>query len=301
MVDPIEDENLLAGGSRAWSLILWCMRIIIALQCIGLSGRYLFSAYESESDVFGYLFFDIGWPEKLAQLIDDVGAYGCLVSAIVLIAAGLLPLRWSQPQKPSRIGFAARALEYAALMFVATWAFLLAATHMARGEMFAEYSFGEHAVRFVTPLTMILLLLSSTASSKTLVKAAALILTVAAASTYVVHGYVAQQLHGPFIDLILLSDMRIFKLEIDQSTAETALQVIGWTDIVVGVLLLVTRWRLIAAYMIFWGVITATSRMTAFGFAAWPETLMRAANAGAPLVLLLLYQNLKTKSDGLQT
>lgn len=282
--------------------ILWCLRIVIAFQCLGLAGRYLFSASESESDIFEYLYFDIGWPEHWAQLVDDVGAYGCLLSMIVLIVAGCLPARRSGKQQRRKSAMVARYLEYAALIFIGAWFFLLAAAHMARGEAYAEFAIGEQAVRFATPLAMIMLLCCLTASSlQFLAKTTSIMLTVAVVATFTVHGYVALQLHGPFVDLILLTDMRLFQFGFEQSTAETLLRIIGWADIVVGALLLITRWRVIAVYMIVWGLITAASRMTAFGSVAWPETFIRAANAGAPLVLLLLYQFLMPKKDGIQS
>lgn len=295
--DVVDDPK---PDSGSCNVILWCLRIVITVQCVGVAGRYLFSPNECESDVFGYLFFDAGWPEKLAQLIDDVGAYGCVVSAIVLIVAGLVSLTPSAIQPPPKSGWVSRYLEYAALVFIATWAFFLAAAHMIRGEVYAEFALAEQAVRFVTPLAMVLLLRYSINSSVILVRAATIGLTLAVVATFAVHGYIAQELYGPFVDLILLSDMRLFKFGIEQSTAETFLEFIGWADIVVAALLLLTRWRMIAAYMMIWGLITAASRLTAFGFVAWPESLIRIANAGAPLVLLLLYQKLRPKKANRQ-
>ena len=183
------------------------------------------------------------------------------------------------------------------LIFVAAWSFLLAAAHTARGGSYAEFAIGEHAVRFTTPLALLLLLCSSSAVSVRLARVAAILLTFAVVATFAAHGYVAQRLHGPFVDLILLTDMNCFHLGIEQSTAETLLKIIGWADILVGVLLMMTRWKAVAAYMIIWGLITASSRMTAFGILAWPETLIRVANGGAPLVLFMLYRSLKPDSE----
>ena len=279
--------------------IFWCFRVVIAVQCAGLAGRYLFASNESESDVFGFLFFDRGWPEGLAQLIDDVGSYGCLVSMVALVTSGLFWPRSSGPQAHRGIGFVALYVENAALILIATWFFLLAAAHSARGETNAEFAIAEHAVRFTTPLAMLLLLRKFATSGINFAKVATLLLTAAAASTFIAHGYVAQLSppHGPFVDLILLSDLRLFQFGLEQSTAETLLKIIGWADIVVGALLLLTRWRMMAVYMIIWGLITAASRMTAFGVSAWPETFIRAANGGAPLVLLLLYTNIMHSKD----
>jgi hypothetical protein len=280
---------------RSSVAVLWCLRIVIVIQCVGIAGRYVLSTYESESDVYGLLYFDLGWPEKVAQLIDDVGGWGCLVSAVVLVVNGCVSDRNSlgrgladHAPAESRLCFIVDAI---VLIFVATWTISLGASHMIRGELYAELALGELAVRFFAPIGLLLLLQAASASSRKLMLIATGLLTVAAAMTFAVHGYKAIQQYGPFVDLILLSDNRIFGIGPKQATTESILLIIGWTDIVVAALLLATRWRVVAAYMFLWGLITAFSRMTALGMVAWPETLIRSANAGVPLVLWFLYQN----------
>ena len=43
--------------------------------------------------------------------------------------------------------------------------------------------------------------------------------------------------------------------------------------------------------MALWGIITACSRITANGWEAYPEALIRAANGGLPLAILLYWLN----------
>lgn len=268
--------------------ILGCLRIVVVLQCVGVAGRYLFSVNESESNIFGFLFFDIGWPEKLAQGIDDTGAYGCVISGAFLVVAGVFSIGRGDGVRRGRLRVA-QWLDFVALTYVTTWMFLLAVAQMLRGEMYAELAIGEQAVRFTTPFAMLLLLHSFGERAGGLARIAGIILLLATAVTFGSHGYVATQLHGPFVDLILLTDLRLTKFGLGQSSAEILLGIIGWADIVVAALLLLTRWRPIAVYMAIWGLISAASRMTAFGLVAWPETLIRVANAGAPFALLLIY------------
>ena len=280
--------------------ILWCFRIVIALQCVGIGGRYVLSSNESESDVYGFLFFDHGWPEYSAQLIDDIGAYVCLFSGLILIVNGIVLSR-----KPSlRLLRIILLVDTALLIIVASWTFILAATHSVRGEVYAELTLGELAVRFATPVAMLIYLRGFGNSSKKFTLIATGVLTIAVTATFAVHGYKAQLLYGPFTDLILLTDQRLFQSDMEQATAESLLYLIGWTDIIVAGLLLFTRWRVVSFYMMLWGLISASSRLTAFGFAAWPETLIRSANWGAPLLLLCLIQirvKFKNQSELSQT
>ena len=281
--------------------ILWCLRWVVAFQCIGIAGRYALSANECESDVYEWLFFDLGWPEPTAQLIDDLGAYGCLFAAILLVLngfiAGLLASQEpSHGRQPSRWEWYSRWIDTLALFFVAFWVLGMAATHSVRGEVFAELTLGELAVRVLVPIALALLICEFDYSSQQLLAVATWLLTFAVAITFAVHGYKSLLWHGPFVDLVLLSDMRLFHLGIEQVTAQDFLTVIGWCDIAVAVALLTTRWPsatlyLATWYMATWGGITAASRMTAYGLVAWPETLIRTANWGAPLGLMLLLRH----------
>ena len=270
--------------------LLWCFRIVVALPCFGVAGRYVLSSIESESDVYGFLFFDRGFPETLAQGIDDAGAYGCLISGVILIANGIWLTIQSGRKPNQQLMKTSNALDSIALIFVASWTIILAIAHSVRGEVFAELALGELAVRFVTPIAMLFYLRGFERSSRRMTTVATWLLIAATATTFGVHGYKALKLFGPFTDLILLSDNRVFQFELEQATAESILTMIGWADIAIAALLILTRWRLVAAYMLIWGIITAASRMTAFGSMAWAETLIRSTNWGSPLILLLIFQ-----------
>lgn len=288
-----------------WNAIQ-CLRIVIFLQCLGVGGRYLISSNESESDVYGFLFFDRDWPETIAQQIDDWGMTACFLAGWVIIAGALIDWirlrnhrarKTSEPVNPSLrlhspLFKTWRIIECTACCVVAAWILLLASAHMVRGDIYAELSLGEQAVRFISPLVLLLMLTKPNPR-----RIALGFLAIASFSTFAVHGYKALNCYGPFTDLILLTSERFALLKIDQSTAEYSLYIIGGIDIVVAFLLLSIRWRSVAMYMVFWGMITASSRMTALGWSAWPETLIRAANWGAPLAVLLLMKVQTKNSD----
>ncbi len=275
-----------------------CLRVVIALQSLGIAGRYLLSANETESDVYGYLYFDLGIPESMAQAIDDVGAGGCLLSASVLLANGLLVGIGSSLHSRFRKPSAVRWLDRAALLWVAAWSIVMAAAHTVRGDAFAELSFGEYAVRFAAPVAFMLILAARNVSATNRrTKVAFWMLSIGAAATFAVHGYKAIGSYGPFVDLILLTDSRLWHFEVSQLTAERCLLVIGWVDLLVAAMLLLWRWPSAAIYMTVWGLLTSVSRLTAYGETAWPETLIRAANWGVPLAVLLLGVSLRSVTE----
>ena len=59
----------------------WVLRWVVVIQCVGLGGRYLLSSGETESDIYGWLYFDLLWPERICQGIDDAGMVLTLVAA----------------------------------------------------------------------------------------------------------------------------------------------------------------------------------------------------------------------------
>ncbi|MEZ6087214.1 MAG: hypothetical protein R3C05_04115 [Pirellulaceae bacterium] len=168
---------------------------------------------------------------------------------------------------------------------------VIALAHMARGDAYSQWALAEYAVRYAAPLAAAYLISigSRIYEDGKAFSFVMLGLAVATSATFVLHGYKALDQYGAFTDLILLSDQRIFQLGLSQAFAENTLYVIGAIDVGVGILLLATQWRGVALYMALWGAITAASRMTAFGWGAWPETFLRTANFGVPLVLALYW------------
>ena len=82
--NELSDRLDVAAGSRT---VQFWMHVVVLLQSIGVGGKYYFSPIETESDIYGFLFFDHGWPEDVAQWIDDGGAVGCVVAGCVLVAS----------------------------------------------------------------------------------------------------------------------------------------------------------------------------------------------------------------------
>ena len=156
----------------------------------------------------------------------------------------------------------------------------------------AEWAIAAHAVRIFSPVALVALLCAggeSDASGRSTIIGEWL-LRLAIVATFVTHGVEAIRLNPAFVDLLIGSAENL--LGLTQTVTNVLLYIIGAIDIVLAVLLLGTRWRWVPAYLAFWGFVTACSRITAaglIGFAfAYPETLIRAANGGAPLALFIL-------------
>ncbi|QDS94257.1 hypothetical protein FF011L_30360 [Roseimaritima multifibrata] len=276
--------------------MLECLRVIVVIECFGLGGRYLFSSFETESDIYGWLYFDCHWPETIAQGIDNAGSLVTLIAGGLLCLTGVLMASRPSESPPPKI---VRRIDQAAALWIAVWMLLLAAAHMMRAAVFAELALSEHAVRYIAPLALAvcgsagLPARSAAAPHLNRSRYIVLLLTVAAAFTFAAHGYKAYECYAPFTDLILLSDMQWTETGCTQATAERILVVIGVVDILAALILLIFRSRLAAFYMVVWGFVTAASRITALGADAWPETLIRIANGGVPLAILIYWMTLR--------
>ena len=75
----------------------------------------------------------------------------------------------------------------------------------------------------------------------------------------------------------------------DVETTLLLMRIIGWQDILLACALLLFRHKALLYWVACWGIITAFSRMTAMGFTVYDMTLIRAANGGLALVLLLFW------------
>jgi hypothetical protein len=176
----------------------------------------------------------------------------------------------------------------------------LAGRHMG-GYAFSELTPAAHALRYLTPLALALIAVhaksASTRSNAAPVslehdvpgwsrKSAEWLLRLGLAAVFLIHGYEAIRLHPEFIDLIISSGHNLLGMRIEEAQAASALKVIGAVDIAVAALVLIRRWRVLLGWMALWGLVTALSRMTAYGWGAYPEVLLRATHFMVPLALL---------------
>jgi len=204
------------------------------------------------------------------------------------------------------------------LLFITFYVFLeaYAGYHMA-GYRFSEWTILAHCLRYSTPLALILLCIFPCLKKSTSWRTspAVFILRLATAAVFFSHGLLCLKGDGRFIDYIIGTGRHLAGLNIAESSALAAMQIIGWVDMILaGALLLlphpiflprrlfptpkpnsILRHHLIPSiliWMAFWGFITALSRMTALGFkegrSEYYEVLLRSSHYLAPIALLYL-------------
>ena len=159
-----------------------------------------------------------------------------------------------------------------------------------RGYTFSEWAIAAQAPRYLTPFAIILLLvgLHRIGLGRGFHIAGRLVLRVALAVVFAVHGLEALQAHPGFIDLIISSASNLVGWRVPERTATQTLLVIGYVDIAVALALLIWPRTPILWWAAFWGGLTALSRVTAYGFGAYPDVVVRATHVLVPLALGML-------------
>jgi hypothetical protein len=148
----------------------------------------------------------------------------------------------------------------------------------------AELVFACHGVRWLGPLAIWLLLRERS------VALGEWLLRIAVAATFVGHGLEALDHHAKFIDYIYSAGDLLGQAH-DEQLARRLLTGIGLLDLVVATALLAVRLPAVALWMACWGLLTACARMVHLGASGWPETAIRATNAGLPLALMLMWRH----------
>lgn len=282
-------------NDRSLASLACCLRVVLALQCFGVAALLFFAEYREEGPVFSFLWMGQKWPYEMAMVVERWATIIYLVAGLLL----LLPCffraapatRWSAVWQSTLLIY----------LFVWSLAIAVAGTAIG-GEFMSEWMLAEHATRIIAPLSLLVLLpvRYGAVVASWRIYSFEWLLRLGVACTFFAHGLLAWNHAGPFVDLILSSGRNLQDIVpnpakdwlgqiLTQSHAELALTIIGLIDMLVAAAVLVVRWRAIAVYMVVWGAITAASRMTEFGWGNYPETLVRAANAGLPLALLLYW------------
>ena len=270
--------------------VLTLLRAVLLVQTLGLASSLLWGQFESESDIYGLLMFDLDWDEAAAQMREDAGMWAAVFAAVVLAAAAGWERFTSRPL--SRVAKCGYGIQLALLAWLTSWQLLYAFAKTYRGGYFMPlWTPGEQAARFMLPVIIALLVWRQWRNSpgETILTASAaeFLLRLAAAVTFFAHGLKAWFGNPEYVNFILASSDNLLGWTPNETGATRMLMFIGVLDIIVAGWLLLQRSTAIAWYMFAWGLITAASRMTSYGWEFYPETIMRAANWGLPLALAL--------------
>lgn len=172
----------------------------------------------------------------------------------------------------------------------AAWLLLNAhAVALNGGKAYAHLAIPAHATRWMLPIALCLLnVMKGCIKPKPhWILHTNWMLRIACASTFVIHGWEAFQLHPGFQDLIYVTWGYIGP-EPSADTIHILLRVIGLMDGMMAMSVLLVHSPKTLYWMALWGLITALSRPLTMGFEAWPELAMRLANAAVPMFIIAL-------------
>lgn len=159
------------------------------------------------------------------------------------------------------------------------------------GYRFSEWTLGAQALRYMVPLAVIVILpwpFSRMLSLKGQVNLACWLLRIGLAVVFATHGLECLMGNPHFTDFIIGSANNMLGVRWTEALALQIMQFIGWVDIIVALAVLLKPNKFLLAWLMFWAIITAFSRMTALGPGAYTEALQRASHIFAPLAVYLL-------------
>ncbi len=273
------------------SVISWCLRVVIALQCTGAAIAVLLAPVEKQPALQRLLITQANFSAETARSGVHLATWAMLICGLLLLFIPLLSvLERRLAEKPLQL-LPSIVWQAPLLLTVVAWQVFYAIASTASGSDYSQWSAASQAVRWATPLALLLLapsLRGGLPSTQRMDDAVSL-LRFAAAATFTAHGVKALLLHKPFEVLVINSARNLIWLDASAVSIAPLLQLIGVLDILLAVLLVTTRWRWVPAYMAAWGFIAAASRITAHGLYAYPEALLRTANGGAALAVFLVW------------
>ncbi|CAN5378932.1 hypothetical protein BH23BAC1_BH23BAC1_49860 [soil metagenome] len=253
---------------NAWEKALILLRFAVFIQCLGF-----FFTTKTGTSIEGLLFMEYRLPQAQAKSIELWAGYTFLI-------LGVAQLLWISP-----IIWFSLVIE----TFLLAWII-----RQHGGNPFSDLAVLAYAVRYLTPLGLIFLLWSK----KHFHNIGFWILILGLSITFITHGYEAISLHPVFLDYLITSAKNILNWNLQESTASNILRIIGFIDILMALLLVITRNKYILIWLAIWGFLTAFSRITELGWGMYPEVLVRVAHFCVPLALLL-FKKVK-KLDPLQ-
>ena len=275
--------------------LLWFLRILVVVQSLGYAAKLA-----APSALNSFLLGSMGDP-FVTNLDRSVQIF------LWFSSAALLGLGFLQPPARSL----ARRLDFLILGLLAGWFFLLAIFSwlVNPGNPFHATDPAGHAVRYAAPLALILFIAFPGREEESKIM---WILRWGVAGTFVGHGLCALWMKPSFIDLIVgtmnsfFGDPVLTAGSLDaleeafavaasrQAFAEAALPIIAIQDFILVALLLLPgkRIKTVALWMAVWGIVTAMSRMTAYGWDHWHDLALRICNGGIPLFLWCYWKSL---------
>ncbi len=225
-----------------------------------------------------YLFMELGLPHVTAGRLER----GAAALTLMATAGALVFFRWP---------WFLPAAGYIFAEAIARW-------HV-QGQAYSEWAPLTHSARYAAPLVLALWLVAARRQPEAATRwqsIGAWLLRFALAAVFVSHGLEALQGHPGFVDLILSSALNLGGWRLTEGTATAALEWIGVADFAAAGALILRPHPAVLAWAAFWAALTACSRLTANGWGAYPDVLLRAAYFLGPLALWRLQHHAPAKA-----
>ncbi|MEM7674673.1 MAG: hypothetical protein AAF449_01580 [Myxococcota bacterium] len=235
--------------------------VVFVIQTIGFAGLVV-----RQGTPVGSLMFSSGWLSEPVSSAVDGGFAAVLVVCSLILSGG--PRSWTV--------IAGGVAGFVMLC-------LTLADAVNGGHFGAELAPAAHAVRWVVPAVLAGLAIGWPA------KDALRTLRIAAGAVFVAHGVECLRQHPGFVDFLVTVPETYLSVSLSQGQAVEALLAIGVLDVVVGLAMAVIGGPVVAGWMAFWGLMTAAVRLLYFGGLGWPDALVRVANGGVPLIILIVH------------
>jgi hypothetical protein len=261
IADP--DAAAAEARHRLGGAIRWLSLAVIA----GAAGMAVAALRGEGSAMNTYLFMERALSHEAAGRIERSAALLVLLTAL----AGIGWARWP---------LLLPAIAYPLLEAIAR-------LHV-EGQAFSEWALYAHAPRYAAPAALCCLLVArgpGRSAPAGWLAAGEWLLRAACASVFLIHGLECLRANPAFIDLLISSAQNLLRLRLTESSARSALEVIGFADLAVAGALLIRMHPAVLAWAAAWATIAALARLTASGWGAFPDVLVRASAALAPLVL----------------
>jgi len=261
-------ETPIPRGTR---LIQATLRVVVAVQCWGMAAARLHRGKATPVTEFLAPAYELS--AEQIPMVEDLAGYFMVLAGIVILI------------RPNTL----------ILVPVIIWQAMVAICAMMLGHgTIPELEPAEQAVRYVAPIALLLIDFwpPRIKPNLTLCRSAIGLLRLATVCTFASHGAVCLfqfQNGGSFVELLTLSLHKVTQYDIDPYRAKQCIALIGAVDIAVAVSLLTSRNRAIVLWMVLWGFLTAFSRILAYGTEGYDMALIRAANGGAPLAVLIFW------------
>ncbi|MEW4487804.1 hypothetical protein AB1L42_06955 [Thalassoglobus sp. JC818] len=267
----VSDNPFETPSPRGIRLVQATLRVTLALQCWGYAAQRIH--HHSDYVLTNLLAQAKNWDVDRIQQVNDVTAYVLIVSGLLILVRPI----------------------WLVLLPLAGWQTGMAVAAVVTGTgAVSALEPAIQAVRYILPTALLLVDFWPPKVKPGLAVCLSSIglLRFAIAATFIGQGLLALyefQRGGNLVDLISLTAQNFFGRELASEQAQNLLAIVGAVDVAIAVALLSSRNRLVALFAVLWGLATAFSHTVAFGIDGYPATLVRAADVGAVLTVLIFW------------